>query len=160
VSPVPVLLALGSNAGDRKRFLRAAVEGIRELMAVVRISSLFETAPIDAPSGSPDFLNLVVAGHTALRAEVLLDRLHQVEARSGRRRGLLNAPRTIDIDLILYGAILSDRNPRLPHPRFARREFVLAPLRELELTWVDPRSGESVMALRGQGAVRRVGTLY
>lgn len=111
---------------------------------VVRVSSIHETEPVDAPAGSPPFFNMVVAGTTRLSARALMEALLEVERRDGRvRRGVRNAPRTIDLDLILYGAYLI-RSAALvvPHPRYREREFVMAPLRELRLGWRDPRSGE------------------
>jgi 2-amino-4-hydroxy-6-hydroxymethyldihydropteridine diphosphokinase len=140
--PYSVLLALGSNLGDRARHLRRAVDELRNVIAVVRLSPIHETAAVDAPAGSPPFLNMVLAGHTALAPEVLLARLMAIEQRAGRRRGVRNAPRTLDLDLILHSAHLL-RTPQLtlPHPRYLQREFVRRPLRELALGWVDPRTG-------------------
>lgn len=160
-APVPVVLGLGSNLGNRRRNLRHAVEQLGAIVRVVRISSIYDTDPVGSPAGAPAFLNIVVAGVTALPAEALLHRIHAIEARLGRRRTVPNAPRTIDIDLLLYGATLRRSGPPLlPHPRYASREFVLAPLRELSLPWVDPVSGSPLRNLRGVGEIRRVGALY
>ena len=140
--PASVLIALGSNLGDRALHLRRALHAMRECMRIVRVSPIHETAAVDAPSGSPDFLNMVAAGYTASSPEALLDCLLAIETRLGRRRSIRNAPRTIDLDLILYNSRMM-RTPRLtlPHPRFLEREFVRAPLRELNLRWIDPVSG-------------------
>ncbi|HYM61933.1 MAG TPA: 2-amino-4-hydroxy-6-hydroxymethyldihydropteridine diphosphokinase [Thermoanaerobaculia bacterium] len=142
---VPVVIALGSNLGNRMLHLRRAIDALRRTIALVRLSAIYETTAVDMPAGSPRFLNMVVAGHTALRAEELLDALLAIEARLGRRRTTRNASRTIDLDLVLYGAYLK-RSPRLtlPHPRFRAREFVLAPLRSLALGWMDPSTGIAI----------------
>jgi 2-amino-4-hydroxy-6-hydroxymethyldihydropteridine diphosphokinase len=135
-----VLIALGSNLGDRALFVRRAIDALREVINVVRVSSFIETDPVDAPP--PKYLNAVVAGYTDLAPLPLLDALHAIEARLGRRRAARNAPRVIDLDLILYSAHLM-RTPHLtlPHPRYLAREFVRTPMRELSLTWRDPITG-------------------
>lgn len=98
----------------------------------MRISSFVETEPVDAPPGSPKFLNMVVAGLTTMSAGDLLHELLAIEARLGRVRRGRNAPRTIDLDLIFYsGRVQRTRDLTLPHPRYREREFVLGPLREL-----------------------------
>jgi 2-amino-4-hydroxy-6-hydroxymethyldihydropteridine diphosphokinase len=143
-----VVIALGSNLGPRQYLLRRAVHELAAFVRVVRQSSVHATAPVDAPKGSPDFLNMVVAGTTRLDAMELLSELHGIEARLGRVRGVRNAPRPIDLDLILYGAHLM-RNGQIvvPHPRYREREFVLAPLRELRLPWRDPATGIALHSL-------------
>ena len=133
---VTVLIALGSNLGDRNYFLRRAIHELRRVVRVVRVSSVHETKPVDAPPGSPDFLNMVVAGYTTLAPEALLDAMQTIEGRLGRRRlAVRNAPRTIDLDLIAYDARRM-RTPRLtlPHPRAREREFVMKPLAEVGQT--------------------------
>ena len=128
--PYTVVIALGSNLGDRRRYLRRAVEELRRVISVVRVSSIIETDPVDAPP--PKFLNMVVVGHTRLSPEALLDALLEIETRLGRRRTTRNAPRVIDLDLILHSAHRR-RTQRLtlPHPRYREREFVMRPLREV-----------------------------
>ena len=128
-----VLIALGSNLGDRNYFLRRAIHELGRVVRVVRVSGVHETKPVDAPAGSPDFLNMVVAGYTSLGPEALLDAMQAIEARLGRRRpAVRNAPRTIDLDLIAYDARRM-RTPRLtlPHPKAREREFVMKPLAEV-----------------------------
>src|SRR5215831_17473384 len=100
--PCTVVLALGSNLGDRAYYLRRAIHELRRAVDVVRVSSFIETEPVDAPPGSPRFLNAVVAGVTHLAPQALLDELLAIEARLGRRRTTRNAPRVIDLDLILH----------------------------------------------------------
>jgi 2-amino-4-hydroxy-6-hydroxymethyldihydropteridine diphosphokinase len=132
--PYSVAIALGSNLGDRGYNLRAAIAKLGAVVRIVRISRVRETAAVDAPSGSPHFLNMVVAGHTSMSPEALLDRLQSIETELRRRRTVPNAPRTIDLDLIFHSANLR-RSARLtlPHPRYRARDFVLEPLREV---WV------------------------
>jgi 2-amino-4-hydroxy-6-hydroxymethyldihydropteridine diphosphokinase len=125
-----VVIALGSNLGDRRWYLLRAIEELRKVISVVRVSSIIETEPVDAPP--PKFLNAVVLGHTRLSPEELLDKLQEIEARLGRRRTTRNAPRTIDLDLILHGAHRRHTaHLTLPHPRYREREFVMRPLREV-----------------------------
>ena len=140
--PSSVLIALGSNLGDRAWFLRRAIHELAGEIDVVRISSFVETEPVYAPAGSPRFLNAVVAGCTERSPSSVLETLHRIEAKLGRRRSIRNAPRIIDLDLILYSAqMLRSRDLIVPHPRYLQREFVRGPLRELGLRWRDPASG-------------------
>lgn len=127
-----VVIALGSNLGNREWYLRAAIAELQRVIRVVRISRIRETEPVDAPP--PRYLNCVVAGYTDLSPEALMRELLSIEARLGRRRSFRNAPRTIDLDLILHSA--NRRRSRfltLPHPRYREREFVMEPMRELGL---------------------------
>lgn len=136
-----VLIALGSNLGNRTVNLRRAIHELRRAVDVVRVSSFIETEPVDAPPGSPRFLNAVIAGATRLGPRALLEELMAIESRLGRRRGARNAPRTIDLDLILHSAHrLRTPELTLPHPRYREREFVLGPIRELGLKWALPFS--------------------
>jgi 2-amino-4-hydroxy-6-hydroxymethyldihydropteridine diphosphokinase len=139
-SPASVVIALGSNLGDREWMLRAAVDALRRVVRVVRLGGMIETEPVDAPAGSPRFLNMVAVGWTRLSPESLLDEMLAIERRLGRRRPApRNAPRTIDLDLILHSANLRrSRRLTLPHLRYLQRPFVIGPLRELELRWRDP----------------------
>jgi len=130
---VSVVIALGSNLGDRRYLLRRAIHELAPSVRVVRISSVHETEPVEAPRGSPTFLNMVVAGYTRLSPEALLQSMQAIEHRLGRRRGAIrNAPRTIDLDLIVYDARrMRTTRLTLPHPRATQREFVMEPLREI-----------------------------
>lgn len=159
--PFSVLIALGSNRGNRLRWLRAGVDALRGVIDVVRISSVYATEPIDAPPGSPPFLNLVVAGSTERSAPQLLRDLLAIEKRLGRTRSVRNAPRTLDLDLIVHSAHMArSHDLELPHPRFRDREFVLAPIRELGMAWVDPITSRSLGSLHGRGAVVPVEKLW
>jgi 2-amino-4-hydroxy-6-hydroxymethyldihydropteridine diphosphokinase len=125
-------LSLGSNLGDREAYLRAALERLGgEGIRITGQSSIYETAPQDR-GDQPLFLNMVVAVQTACFPLQLLSRIQHVERALGRKRLLDKGPRTIDIDILLYGqvAIRTDRL-QIPHPRMAQRRFVLEPLVEL-----------------------------
>lgn len=131
-----VIIALGSNLGDRRYHLLRAVDTLSEIVRVVRVSSIRETPAMDAPPGSPAFLNMVIAGYTRLEPETLLAQMLSIEARLGRApRRIRNEPRVIDLDLILYGAQrMRTRFLTLPHPRAQERNFVMEPLVELGIT--------------------------
>jgi 2-amino-4-hydroxy-6-hydroxymethyldihydropteridine diphosphokinase len=140
---VPVAIALGCNLGDREATLAAAVACLQQMLTNVRVSSWHDTAPVDAPP--PRFLNGAVTGNSTLGPRALLDGLLEIEAAAGRTRPFSHAPRTLDLDLILYGdRIVDEPGLRVPHPRFRERRFVLEPLAELAADWVDPVTGRSV----------------
>jgi 2-amino-4-hydroxy-6-hydroxymethyldihydropteridine diphosphokinase len=133
-------VALGANLGDAAAALREAVEALKRLplTQVRQSSSLYKTAPLDTDSGgeSPapgeDYLNAVAELDTGLSAPDLLDHLQQIEQQAGRERPYRNAPRTLDLDLLLYGSGRIDSiRLTLPHPRMAQRAFVLVPLAEI-----------------------------
>jgi 2-amino-4-hydroxy-6-hydroxymethyldihydropteridine diphosphokinase len=123
------VIALGSNLGDRRYNLLRAVHALGEVVRVVRLSSIHETEPVDAPP--PRFLNMVLSGYTSLDPETLMDALLEIERRLGRkRRSVKNEPRVIDLDLILHGGRrLRTKTLTLPHPRARERAFVMEPLR-------------------------------
>lgn len=153
----PVLLSLGSNQGDRAHHLRVALHRLGSVVRLVRVSSIWKSEPVGCPAGSPAFFNLVAAGLTSLPAERLLIETMRIEKSMGRVRAQRNAPRPIDIDLIFVGGrVLRTGSLTLPHPRFSVREFVLAPIRELGLSWVDPGSGKEIGRMHGEGGVRRL----
>ncbi|MCW2857094.1 MAG: folK [Marmoricola sp.] len=130
-----VVVSLGSNLGDRMYALQGAVDALSDTpeVWVTGISPVYETEPVDAPAGSETFLNAVVLLDTTLSARTLLDRAHAVEAAYGRERGEPNAPRTLDVDLIVVGdRHADDESLKLPHPRAAERAFVLIPWNDLE----------------------------
>jgi 2-amino-4-hydroxy-6-hydroxymethyldihydropteridine diphosphokinase len=135
-------IGLGSNLGDRGAELERAFEQIGTLpaTALVARSSIYESAPLDAPGG--DYLNAVALVRTALAPQVLLAALQAIEHAHGRVRAGPNAPRTLDLDLLLYDAERID-TPGLvvPHPRLHERAFVLVPLAEIAPTLVIPGCG-------------------
>jgi 2-amino-4-hydroxy-6-hydroxymethyldihydropteridine diphosphokinase len=129
----PAVIALGSNLGDRSWNLRRAIAELSRLLVVVRVSRFRETEPVDAPAGSPRFLNAALVGVTSREPLELLDLMLDLERRLGRQRtGVPNEPRIIDLDLILHGSTRCS-TPRLtlPHPRAGTRAFVLEPVAEI-----------------------------
>jgi 2-amino-4-hydroxy-6-hydroxymethyldihydropteridine diphosphokinase len=140
-----VVLALGSNLGDRQDILQGAVDAIAGLPGtrVTAVSPVYETVPVGGPA-QPDYLNAVVLADVAGPARELLDRLHEIEAAFDRVRVVRWGPRTLDLDVIDFGGERSD-DPELtlPHPRAHERAFVLGPWHD-----VDPDA-----ALPGHGPV-------
>ena len=128
-----VYLGLGSNVGDKKSNMRAAVKRLRDAGScdVTAVSSLYRTAPVDV-TDQPDFLNAVIAARTTLRPSDLLKLCRDVEHSIGRKRTIRWGPRVIDIDILLYeDQILRGKDLAIPHPRITERAFVLVPLAEI-----------------------------
>jgi len=143
-----VYLALGSNLGDRKAHLRTALErlGAAEVR-IARRSSVYETEPQDLRD-QPWFLNMVVEGETELFPMQLLLRIQTIELELGRQRRTPKGPRTIDIDILLYGnAVIHTNKLEVPHPRMAQRRFVLEPLAEIAPDLRLPPDGRTVQEI-------------
>ena len=140
-----IYLSLGSNIGDREGNVRAAVGALQAGgVRVVRTSPVYETEPVDYRDQGW-FLNLVVEGETALFPIQLLARIARIERDLGRVRNLPKGPRTIDIDILLYGAaVVRTARLEIPHPRIAARRFVLAPLADLAPELLHPVTRRSV----------------
>jgi len=162
-APSRVFVGLGANLGDARATLESALVALRALAASGapgwHVSSFWRSAPVEA--SGPDFLNAVAAFDTVLAPHDLLDALQAIELRFGRERPYRNAPRTLDLDLLLHGATAADGGRSLvddrlvlPHPRAHQRAFVLEPLAELWPDGVIPGRGP-VVALRD--AVRAAG---
>jgi len=144
---IDVAIALGSNLGARDRYLREAAARLGGVVAGLRLSSFHETAPVGVGE-QPAYLNAAAVGNTALSARALLAELLAIERALGRARPYWGAPRTIDLDLVLYGGeVIEEPGLVVPHPRFRERRFVLAPLAEVAREWVDPVTGRTVGAL-------------
>lgn len=144
-------VGLGANLGNPAGQIRAALEDLGRVpgVRVLRNSSLYVSAPVDAP-GQPDFVNAVVMIETALAPHLLLRLLHDLEARLGRVRSFPNAPRTLDLDLLLYGEeTLALPELRVPHPRMHLRRFVLEPLVEISPDATIPGHGSAMRLLAG-----------
>ena len=141
------VLSLGANLGERQTSLQGAVNALADTpdVWVTGVSPVYETEPVDCPPGSENFLNAVVLIDTTLAASRLLDRAHAIEDAFGRERGEgieVNAPRTLDVDLIVVGDRRADDDfLRLPHPRAHERAFVLQPWLDLEPDAVLPDHG-------------------
>lgn len=143
-----VAVALGSNLGHREGYLRSAIEALSRSLERLRVSTFHDTAPVGV-GPQPTFLNAAAVGETSLSARALLETLLAVERDLGRERPFPGAPRTLDLDLILYDAAIIDEGPTLivPHPRFRERRFVLEPLSEIAPDWRDPVTGQTIQEL-------------
>jgi 2-amino-4-hydroxy-6-hydroxymethyldihydropteridine diphosphokinase len=141
-------LALGSNLGDRERNLRQAIDRLaRPGLEVARCSSIYETAPL-LLENQPRFLNQVIEVRTSLFPRQLLHAGFDVERQLGRRRTIPNGPRSIDVDLLLYGRVTaSSPELALPHPRMTERRFVLEPLAELAPDLIHPTLRRTIAVL-------------
>ncbi len=126
-----VFLSLGSNLGDRSANLRSAIAALGQLGRVTAVSSFYETEPVEFRA-QPWFLNCAVAMETELMPKQFLARVHAIEQQLGRRRLQPKGPRTIDVDILLFGSSVVD-TPALviPHPAMHARRFVLEPLAEI-----------------------------
>jgi len=150
---VCAFVALGANLGDATRTLVDAIGAIGRLPEthVTSRSSFYRSAPVDAKG--PDFINAVVAIETGLPALELLGQLHAIEHAAGRERPYRNAPRTLDLDLLLYADdVIATPELTVPHPRMRERAFVLLPLAEIAPQRVTP---QQLDAVRSQ-AIERV----
>lgn len=142
-----IYLALGSNMGDRRGNLAAALQRLREVVEISTISSIYETEPVGYLD-QPRFFNIVCYGKTALTAQELLNYVKDIEVAIGRQPTFRNGPRPIDIDIIFYDDLhITQDNLSIPHPRMAERAFVLAPLAEIAPDAVDPISGHTTREL-------------
>lgn len=154
-TPVVAYVALGANLGDAQGTILASMSGLGRLChtTVTSLSSLYRTAPIE--SAGPDYINAVAEISTGLTAPELLRELQRLEWAAGRERPYRNAPRTLDLDLLLYGEARID-SPllTLPHPRLHERAFVLVPLSEIAPMLV---AAQALEAVAGQG-IERIGT--
>ena len=142
-----VYLALGSNLGDRRGNLAAALQRLREVMEISTISSIYETEPVGYLD-QPRFLNIVCLGNTRLSPQELLKYAKDVEKALGRQPTFRNGPRPIDIDIIFYDDLhITQEDLIVPHPRMAERAFVLVPLAEIAPGVIDPVSGKTARQL-------------
>ena len=149
-----VAIALGSNLGDREGTLRAAVDALSPYVRSRRVSSFIETAYVGTEEQAA-VLNGALTGETDLDPHPLLERLLEIERRFGRTRPYGGAPRTLDLDLILFGdQTIDEPGLIVPHPRFRERRFVLEPLAEIGSDWRDPVTGKTVGELLQELGVR------
>ena len=142
-------IGLGANLGDAVQCLQRAVQGLSAAPGVtlVAVSALYGSAPLDA--GGPDYVNAVAQVQTRLNAMALLAQLQLLEIDAGRTRPYPNAPRTLDLDLLMYGeAIIQSPTLTVPHPRMQQRAFVLLPLADIAPQWAV--AAQTIAALPGQ----------
>lgn len=155
------VLSIGANLGERMVGLQGAVDALQDTPEVwlTSVSPVYETEPIDSPSGSERYLNAVVLVDTTLSAARLLDRAQAIEEAFGRQRnGIPNASRTLDVDLIVVGDKRSaEPQLQLPHPRASERAFVLVPWHDVEPDAVIPDAGPiaDLLAVVGSEGVSR-----
>ena len=152
-------LGLGSNVGDSETLIQSALDRLNgPNLKLVRVSSLYETEPIGLRE-QRWFLNLVAEFQTELFPKQLLLRIEKVERELGRKRSVRNGPRTIDIDILLYGnSVVKTEALEIPHPRYRERRFTLAPLAELNPELRDPvtrRSMAEMLAALKDQAIRK-----
>jgi 2-amino-4-hydroxy-6-hydroxymethyldihydropteridine diphosphokinase len=148
-----VAIALGSNVGDRRAHLDYAVAAIRLLLTHVAVSRYYDTVPVGVSGPQAMFLNAAAVGESGLAPRALLEALLAIEQERGRERPYLNAPRTLDLDLILAGdTVVEEPGLVLPHPRFRERRFVLEPLAAVAPDLRDPVSGKTVAELLSDAA--------
>jgi 2-amino-4-hydroxy-6-hydroxymethyldihydropteridine diphosphokinase len=149
---VTAYVGLGANLGDAAQAVRGAIDSIAAIpdTLVTKRSSLYRSAPVD--SSGPDYVNAVVEVSTRLDALALLSQLQAIEQQAGRTRPYRNAPRTLDLDLLLYGtADIASERLTVPHPRMNERAFVLLPLAEIAPARV---SADALAAMTSQVIAR------
>lgn len=155
-----VYLGFGSNIGNREANIRQALDQLQSAdLRLRRESSLYETEPMGLHD-QPWFLNQVAEFETGLQPLELLQRIHTAEKALGRKREIVNGPRTIDIDILLFGdVVMKTAELTIPHPRYGERRFVLEPLVELNSALRDPETqqpvAEMLEAVSGQAVQRR-----
>ena len=137
-----VVIALGSNLGDRKATLDGAVDALRQIITDIKVSSYIETDPVGGPE-QPDYLNAVLIGESDLEPTDLLVKMQSIELAAGRERLERWGARTLDLDLIVAGDFVMDTELlTLPHPRAHERRFVLDPWLEVDPQAILPGFGE------------------
>ncbi len=153
VSPLHMndcLIALGSNLGDRRAHLERAVLELdaENGLNLVGVSPLYETAPVGGPDNQGSYLNAAISAETTLEPRDVLATLHRIEAGHDRDRRLRWGARTLDLDLLTFGVVISDaKDLFLPHPRMHQRRFVMAPVCDLDPHLLHPRLGQSMQQL-------------
>ena len=140
-------ISAGSNIGDRKASLESALTSLARQCDVKKVSSYFETEPVGYLD-QPWFLNIAVAIETHLSPSELLHACKTIEESCGRIRTFPNAPRTLDVDILIYGdVVMNEPDLIIPHPRLAERRFVLVPLAEIARDVIHPVLKKSIQSL-------------
>lgn len=150
--PTQAFIGLGANLGNARQAVLDAIEAIHRAKetTVIRSSALYGSTPVEADGA--DYVNAVVEVLTRLDAQALLEQLHGIEQRAGRERSYLHAPRTLDLDLLLFGdAVIQTDTLTVPHPRMRMRAFVLLPLHEIA---PDKVTADELNAVSSQGVWR------
>jgi 2-amino-4-hydroxy-6-hydroxymethyldihydropteridine diphosphokinase len=145
---VTAAIALGSNLGDRRAHLDFAISKLGRFLADLKASRYYETEPVGVSVPQPRFLNAAAVGGAAMTPRELLDALLAIEQARDRQRPHVNAPRTLDLDLVLFGnEVIDEPGLIVPHPRFRERRFVLEPLVEIAPGLRDPVTSLTVAEL-------------
>ncbi len=146
-----IVIALGANlpsrAGAPRETLKAALDELSRSGVRIDAVSFYCVTKAWPDPADPPFVNAVARIATTLLPADLMELLHQVETKFGRRRAAKNAPRTLDLDLLDYDGRIESGPPRLPHPRLSERGFVLVPLEDIAPGWRHPVTGQTVAAL-------------
>jgi 2-amino-4-hydroxy-6-hydroxymethyldihydropteridine diphosphokinase len=144
-----VVIAFGSNLGDRHTAIRDAAARVAALFTSFKLSPIIETEPVgEGLENDPPYLNAVGVGESVLPPHELFGKLRAIETEAGRTRSTSGAPRTLDLDLILVGdQVVDEPGLQVPHPRFRNRLFVLEPLAAIAPDLVDPVTGLTMQAL-------------
>jgi len=140
-------IALGSNLGNSKELIEQAIDLLDQLSSSpIKLASIYRTAPVDCPPGSPDFLNTVVQINYSDSPQSLLEQTQAIETQLGRKaKQVINEPRPIDVDILYMGEVTTQSGtPILPHPRMLERIFVLEPLSEIAPSLILPHTDLSV----------------
>jgi 2-amino-4-hydroxy-6-hydroxymethyldihydropteridine diphosphokinase len=148
---INVFLLLGSNLGNRDLFLKKAIEHIEnDIAPVVKASSVYETQSW-GKADAPDYLNQVIMLQTDLSAQIILQKILNIENNLGRRRHEKWGSRTIDIDILFYGqAVINEQGLHIPHPELDKRRFTLEPLAEIAPVWIHPVLKKSILEIKNQ----------
>jgi len=154
-----VVVAFGSNLGDRHTTIREAAGKVAALLTSFKLSPIIETQPVgDGLENDPPYLNAVGVGESSLSPRELFDGLRLIEAAAGRARSYPGAPRTLDLDLILAGnQVVDEPGLQVPHPRFRERLFVLEPLAAIAPDLIDPITGLTIGELLRARTQERAG---
>lgn len=145
-----VYIGIGTNIGDRFKNIEKALEDIKELGIITKISKIYETKPVGYKD-QDDFLNLVIELETELQVTDLIIKLQEIEHRMGRIKTVKNGPRIIDLDILLYNnEIIRNKGLIIPHPEMHKRSFVLEPFNEIEPKKIHPVLNKTIRELYGQ----------
>ena len=153
------IIAIGSNMGDRRKYIEEAISLIGERVGTVTARSKIMETKAYGYTEQDDFLNMAISVETELEPRELLEALHGIEAELDRVRLIRWGPRTIDLDIIFYGErIIDEEDLHIPHIDFMNRDFVLSPIAEIAPDLTDPRSGKTILQIRDENLEKQEGT--
>lgn len=158
---VTSFIGIGSNLGNRKLYIEKAIRFLKTSKDIVveKVSSIYETNPVEGSSNQGKFLNGVIKIKTSLRPVVLLERLQNIEKVLRRKRTVKNGPRTIDLDILTYGKqIIVEPNLLIPHPRLDKRKFVLRGFCQIAPNFVHPLLNKSIKEIYQESRIKNQGS--